>query len=65
MTQDEARGIAGLGHRLIRSLPAQFLALLVIVCVIVLGLFWHLDNQLDARERILAKMVEGCMKVAP
>lgn len=60
MTTEETQGLVGLGSKLISGLPGQFLALLVINLVVVGGLFWHLGDQLDARERILAKLVENC-----
>jgi hypothetical protein len=62
MTEEETKGLVGLGSKLIGGLPAQFLALLVINLVVVGGLFWHLGNQLDARERVLIKLVETCGK---
>jgi hypothetical protein len=61
VTEQEAHGLAGVASRVVGSLPGQFLALLLVVAVIVGGLFWHLDNQLDARERVLEKMIAGCM----
>jgi Tfp pilus assembly protein PilO len=64
MTEQE-HGLVGLGGKLIGSLPGQFLALLAVVAVLVLGLFWHLDNQLDARERVLEKMIAGCLPPQP
>jgi hypothetical protein len=62
VTDEEAKGIVGLGKQLITGLPAQFLALVVINLVVVGGLFWHMDNQLEARERVLMKLVESCAK---
>jgi hypothetical protein len=54
--------VTDLGKHLIQGLPAQFLALLVINVVILGGLFWHMGDQLDARERVLLKLVESCHK---
>lgn len=62
MTDEEAKGVIGLGRQLILGLPAQFLALLAINLVIVGGLFWHMDTQLEARERVLVKLIETCSK---
>jgi hypothetical protein len=62
MTDEEAKGIIGLGRQLINGLPAPFLALLAVNVVVVGGLFWHMGNQLDARERVLLKLVENCSK---
>jgi hypothetical protein len=62
MTKTEAKGLLGLGKSLVTGLPGQFLALLLINLVIVGGLFWHMGDQLDARERVLLKLVETCNK---
>jgi hypothetical protein len=62
MTEAEAKGVIGLSKQLVAGLPAQFLALLLINLVVVGGLFWHMDSQLDARERVLIKLVETCGK---
>lgn len=60
MTDEETRGLVGLGKQLLMGLPAQFLALMLVNVVLVGGLFWHLDSQLESRERVLMKMVETC-----
>ena len=60
MTEEETKSVLGLGSKLITGLPAQFLALVVINVIVLGGLFWHLDSQLESRERVLMKMVETC-----
>jgi hypothetical protein len=60
MTAEEAHGLIGLGRQLLAALPAQFLALLVVNLVVVGGLMWHMDSQLEARERVLIKLIENC-----
>ena len=40
MTEEE-RGIVGLGHRLIGTLPAGMLAVLLVNLLVVGALFWH------------------------
>ena len=61
MTEEQAKGILGLGHKLIGGLPAPFLALLAVVAVLVISLFLHLNAQLDARERVLLKLLDSCV----
>jgi hypothetical protein len=60
VTDEETKTVLGLGSKLITGLPAQFLALVVINVIVLGGLFWHLDSQLESRERVLMKMVETC-----
>jgi hypothetical protein len=62
MTEEETKGLVGLGSKLIGGLPAQFLALLLVNVLVVGGLIWHMDSQLDARERVLIKLIETCRK---
>jgi hypothetical protein len=62
MTEAEAKGIVGLSKQLVTALPAQFLLLLLINILLVGGFIWHMDSQLDARERVLIKLVETCGK---
>ena len=62
LTEEQAHGIIGLGSKLVGSLPAQFLSLALVNLVIVGGLFWHLDSQLAARERVLAQLVSACIE---
>ena len=60
MTEEETKSVLGLGGKLIGGLPAQFLALAIVNVVGLGGLFWHLESQLESRERVLVKMVETC-----
>jgi hypothetical protein len=62
MTEEESKSVLGLGGKLVAALPSQFLALMLVNVVIVGGLFWHMDSQLEARERVLMKLVETCGK---
>ena len=62
MTDEQARGLFGLGSKLVGGLPAQFLALALVNIVLLGGLFWHLNAQLDARERVLAQIVAACVQ---
>lgn len=60
MTEGEAKGLIGLSSKLLSALPAQFILLLLINVLLVGGFVWHMDKQLDARERVLMKLVESC-----
>ena len=60
MTEEESKGLLGIGRQMVAGLPAQFLALLLINLLLVGGWLWHMDNQLEARERVLLKLVESC-----
>jgi len=60
VTEEETKSVLGLGGKLIGGLPAQFLALAIVNVVVLGGLFWHLESQLESRERVLLKMVETC-----
>jgi hypothetical protein len=61
VTEEDARGLVGLGRKAL-ELPAQFLALLVVNILIVGGFVWHMDSQLQARERVLIRLIETCGK---
>jgi hypothetical protein len=65
MTEEQTSGLIGLGQRAISALPGQFLALLLVNVVIVGAVVWHLDNASDARERVLAQLITGCVQHAP
>lgn len=60
MTEGEAKGLIGLSSKLVGALPAQFLLLLLINVILIGGFLWHMNSQLDARERVLIKLVETC-----
>jgi len=63
VTEEETKSVLGLGGKLIAGLPAQFLALMVLNLVVVGGFVWHMDSQLDARERVLIKLIETCSNI--
>jgi len=69
MTDAETRGVVGaateLGGKLIGSLPAQFLMLCVLNLFFILGLLWFLNQQDQARERVLAPIVTSCLQQVP
>ena len=69
MTEQEAQGVVGaaakLGGQLIGSLPAQFLMLCVLNLIFTLGLLWFLNQQEQARERVLTPIVTACLQEVP
>lgn len=62
MTDAEAHGVAGVASKLIGSLPAQFLMLLVLNVVFILGLLWFLNARDEARERLLTPILASCLQ---
>ena len=79
MTEAEQRGIvgavAGTTNKLISTLPAQFLVLVLMNTVFILGMLWFLErtdamratleqHQAEARERVVAPLLAACIKKA-
>jgi hypothetical protein len=60
VTEGEAKGLIGLGNKLLTALPAQFILLLLVNVLLVGGFVWHMDKQLDARERVLMEIIKTC-----
>lgn len=69
MTEGEATGVIGAvsdtANKLINSVPAQFLVLLVVNAVFILGLLWFLNEQAKSRERVLTPIVMACLQQVP
>jgi len=69
VTEQEAQGIAGvardLGSKVILSLPAQFLVLVILNTAFLGGLLWFLNEQNKARERLLTPIVTSCVQQVP
>jgi hypothetical protein len=65
MTDEQARGVVGavqaVSERLITALPVQFLMLLLINVLFILGLLWFLHAQSAPRERVLTQIVAACL----
>jgi hypothetical protein len=59
---EEQRGISGLATKVIGSLPAQFLMLILINMIFIGGLIWFLDRRDSARERMLIPILAACLK---
>lgn len=47
--------------RVLLTLPAQFLVLVLMNTVFILGLLWFLDHQSAARERVLTPFLMACL----
>jgi len=66
---DETHGVVGavetLGSKLMTSLPAQFLGLIVLNTIFIGSLLWFLNRQTDARERLLAPLLKECAEAVP
>lgn len=57
--------VTEVGKQIVAGLPAQFLALLCINTVFVLGLLWFLDHRSSGEERILTPLLTACMQEIP
>jgi hypothetical protein len=60
MTEEEQRGLIGLGNKVVGALPAGMLAVVLINALVVIGLFWHLESQLAARSAVLIELIKQC-----
>jgi len=73
MTDEQTQGVIGaatrLGDRLLTSLPAQFLALVLMTGLFNLGILWFVDRENAQRERImssvLSPILSSCMTQVP
>lgn len=54
--------IIGLGSNMVAGLPAQFLALVGINVIFVLGLLWFLNSQQVQRTMIVDHLLTACMQ---
>lgn len=61
MTDGERTTILGLGERLIGSLPAQFLCLVALNVLFIMGLLWFLHQQGAGRERVITQLLTACL----
>lgn len=71
--QTMAGAAADTANRLITALPTQFLVLVLMNTVFILGMLWFLDREngarqvteqhlAEARERVLVPMLQGCLQ---
>jgi hypothetical protein len=67
MTEGEAKGVAAgaieAGGKLLGSLPAQMLVLVMLNLVFIFALFWFLNSRDTARERLLTPILAACMQL--
>ena len=57
-----ATAIIGLGSNVVAGLPAQFLALVGINVVFVLGLLWFLNSQAVQRTMVVDHILTACLQ---
>lgn len=77
MTDDQAKGIVGavesVSNKIVSSLPAQFLMLVLLNVMFLATLFWFLDREnamhqqteqhlAEARERVLLPILTACLQ---
>jgi hypothetical protein len=61
-----AVGTAGrVGSKLIESLPAQFMVLVLLNGIYVIGMLWFLNIQADRRDQNLGPIITSCMQQVP
>jgi hypothetical protein len=51
--------------RVVDNLPGQFLALVLVNTLYILGLLWFLNAQADRRDRNLSPIIASCLKQVP
>jgi len=65
----ETAGVVGavehIGTSLITTLPAQFLVLIGLNAVFIIGLLWFFNNQLQSRERMFTPLISACVQQVP
>jgi hypothetical protein len=61
-----AVGTAGrTASKLIDSLPAQFMVLVLLNSIYVVGMLWFLNVQADRRDRNLGPIITSCLQQVP
>lgn len=55
------KSIIGLGAQVVTSLPGQFLALLCINVVFVLGILWFLEKQQELATKVAVDVFDKCI----
>jgi hypothetical protein len=58
-------GVADAGVRILTSLPAQFLMLVLLNAIFIGGLLWFLDQRQKSEERIMDPLMKACMAQVP
>jgi hypothetical protein len=57
--------ISDVGKQIVAALPSQFLMLLLINTIFIIGLLWFLDQGRMAQERLLTPLLTACMQEVP
>jgi hypothetical protein len=58
-------GFFGVAAQAIRRLSPEFIAILILNIAVLGGLLWLFAKQSDARERVLAPLLEACAHSVP
>jgi hypothetical protein len=58
-------GILGVASAAVRRLTPEFIAILILNVAVLGGLLWLFAKQSDARERVLAPLLEACAHSVP
>lgn len=57
----ENGGLTGLGKAIVNTLPGQFLALLLINVIFVLGILWFLEKQQELASTVAREVFDRCI----
>jgi hypothetical protein len=60
-----ANNVTDVSKSLIGALPAQFLVLVLINAVFIVGLLWFLDRSRQAQENVLLPVLTACIGQVP
>lgn len=62
---DNRSTLTSLGQSLIGALPAQFIMLVLLNTIFIIGLLWFLDRQREARVQAFDRVLDACMQQIP
>ena len=62
MTEEETKGLVGLGGKLIAGLPAQFLALIVVNLVFMGAFIWYVDARSRHSVDVIQQLLSSCLQ---
>ena len=54
--------LSSLSERVIAELPSQFLALIIVNAVFLIGLFWFVDARANHTAAVLNQLLQACLK---
>jgi hypothetical protein len=56
--------LTDMGGRLLSTLPAGFLLLVLLNCAFLGVVLWFLDDQLDQRTKLVGQLLDHCLDIA-